>query len=129
MQNTLKVKVYYSDTDAEGVVYYANYLKWFEAGRTELIHQMGINLKTLREKENMVFAVKEVNCKYNAPAKLYEEITIQTKIKETTGARITFEQKAVRGSEVLVEGNIVLFALDMKKFKPVKIPPSLTASL
>lgn len=121
MENQLKIKVYYSDTDAEGVVYYANYLKWFEAGRTELIDQMGIDLKALREKENIVFAVKEVNCKYNAPAQLYDEITIQTKIKEKTGATITFSQKAIRGEQVLVESDIVLFAMDMKKFRPVKL--------
>ncbi|MFA4857691.1 MAG: YbgC/FadM family acyl-CoA thioesterase [Candidatus Margulisiibacteriota bacterium] len=130
MENILKIKVYYSDTDAEGVVYYANYLKWMEAGRTELIEQMGIKLKTLREKENIVFPVKEVHCKYFAPAKLYDEVEIHTQIVSTTGATITFEQKVVypqasQTEKVLCEAAVVLFAMNLKTFRPVKLPKAL----
>jgi acyl-CoA thioester hydrolase len=131
MKNTLKIKVYYADTDAEGVVYYANYLKWLEAGRTELIEQTGVGLKALREKENIVFPVKEIHCKYLGPAKLYDIVEIHTTIKSITGATITFAQKVVspaaaaQPEKLLCAAEIVLFAMHLKTFKPARLPKGL----
>ncbi|MCX5725929.1 MAG: YbgC/FadM family acyl-CoA thioesterase [Candidatus Saganbacteria bacterium] len=122
MENNLKVKVYYKDTDAEGVAYYATYLGWFEMGRTELIRDMGISLKTLKVEKNIVFAVREVHVKYLLPAMYDDEILIRTKISGVTGATVKFDQKIYRGKGLLCDAEVILFALDLKKMKPTKIP-------
>lgn len=122
MENNLRVKVYYKDTDAEGVAYYATYLGWFEMGRTELIRELGISLKDLKKEKYIVFAVREVHIKYLFPAQYDDEILINTKISEVTGATIKFDQKIYRKKELLCDAKVILFALDIKKMKPVKIP-------
>ncbi|MFA6430987.1 MAG: YbgC/FadM family acyl-CoA thioesterase [Candidatus Margulisiibacteriota bacterium] len=128
MKNNFNQRVIYQDTDAEGVVYYANYLGFFERGRTELIRQMGISLKKIKEENGIVFAVEKVACDYTSPAFYDDEITIETEIEKVTGARIIFLQSAVRAGKTLVSAKITLFALNIKDFKPVRIPPELKIS-
>ena len=99
MKNTLTFRVIYRDTDAEGVVYYANYLGWFEAGRGELVRDLGISLTDLKEKHDLVFAVRDVFCEYLKPARYDEEILVETEISEVKTARIIFSQKILRKSD------------------------------
>jgi acyl-CoA thioester hydrolase len=117
-----KERIIYADTDAEGVVYYANYLKFFERGRMELLRQMGVSIVELKEKENILFAINKVECEYKAPAVLDDEITIATEIKGTTATRVVFSQQALRGDQLLVAANISACAVSTEDFKPTRLP-------
>lgn len=125
MRSEFKQKIYYKDTDAEGVVYYANYLGFFEIGRTELLREMKISLRDLRDKEGIVFAIIKVDCDYKAPAVYGDELTIATEIAETTAARITFKQEVLRGKELLVAAKITACAININTFRPMKLPKQL----
>jgi len=124
MKNSTKVKIYYKDTDAEGVVYYANYLGFLEMGRMELIEQLGISQKDLKEKTGIVFAIREVNCKYLAPAFLGDKLRIETSISGITGATVTFNQEIFNEKDAakILSATVTAFAMDLKKMKPAKIP-------
>jgi acyl-CoA thioester hydrolase len=126
MKSEFKQMIYYKDTDAEGVVYYANYLGYFEIGRTELLREMKVSLRDLKDKEGIVFAIIKVDCDYKAPAVYGDELTITTEIAETTAAKITFKQEALRGKELLVTAKITACAINIKTFKPVKLPPEIS---
>ncbi len=123
MKHRFSQRIIYADTDAEGVVYYANYLAFFERGRDELIRQMGISLKEFKEKKNIIFAVEKVECEYHSPAFLEDEISVETEIEETSGARVVFRQKVSRNDKMLVSAKVTVFALDAKSFKPLRLPP------
>jgi acyl-CoA thioester hydrolase len=125
MKHEFKYKVIYKDTDAEGVVYYANYLGLFERGRTELLESMGIDLQKIKGSDGVVFAITNVNCDYKAPARLYDEITVTTEIAERSKARVIFEQEVLRGKELLVSARITAVAIDLKNFKPARLPAEL----
>lgn len=122
MKHSFNYRVIYKDTDAEGVVYYANYLGLFERGRTELLEQMQVDLVELKEKQGIVFAITNVNCDYKAPAALYEEITVTTEIEKKTPVRIIFKQEVLKNEKVLVSAKITACALNLKDFKPVRLP-------
>lgn len=122
MKHSFKQRIIYADTDAEGVVYYANYLKFFERGRMELLRGMGIKIRELKEKRGILFAISKVECSYKNPALLDEEVTVETKIEKTTGATIIFDQNVLRGEKVLVSAKITACVLDSKSFRPLKVP-------
>ncbi|MBI5701268.1 YbgC/FadM family acyl-CoA thioesterase [Candidatus Saganbacteria bacterium] len=121
MKNHISIRPIYRDTDAEGVVYYANYLGYFEQGRTEYIRDLGLSLKALKQK-GIVFAVEHVDCSYNSPAFYDDELVIETEIEKITGARLIFLQKVIKDNRPLVTAHIILFALDIKTFRPMRIP-------
>lgn len=125
MKHSFKQRIIYADTDAEGVVYYANYLKFFERGRMELLREAGVSIKKLKEEKRMLFAISKVECEYKAPALLDDEITVETEIEDKTAATIVFRQRALRGSKLLVSAKITACAIDLKKFKPVRLPRGL----
>ena len=124
MKNKISFRVIYKDTDAEGVVYYANYLGWLEAGRTELIRDLGLSLSELKKKENIVFAIKDIFCEYFKPAVYDDEVVVETEISEVKPVRIIFDQKIIRkkDSELLTKAKVTSFAIDIKTFKPLPIP-------
>jgi acyl-CoA thioester hydrolase len=129
MQYQFKHRVIYEDTDAGGVVYYAKYLAYFERGRTELIRQMGISLKQLKDENGLAFAVVRVECDYRAPALYDDEITIETAISDFSGATITFDQKALRNGKLLVEAKTTLITVDLKTFRARRLPEEIAAKL
>ncbi len=125
MKHQFKQRIIYADTDAEGVVYYANYLNFFERGRMELMREMGISIKELKEKREMAFTISRVECDYRSPALLDDEITIETEILEKTGATMVFRQEVLRDDAVLVSARITACAINLKSFRPMKIPEDL----
>jgi len=129
MEHRFTHRVIYQDTDAEGVVYYANYLGYFERGRMELLRSLGFPMKKLKEQFGIVFAIRKVECEYLAPALLEDEITIETEIAGHTAATVDFVQRAKRGDQVLVSARIQACAIDIEKFRPVRIPQELTDQL
>jgi len=129
MKHQFKQRIIYKDTDAEGVVYYANYLGFFERGRMELLRDLGVSLKALKEKKGIVFAITKVECDYYSPALLDDEITITTEIEEATHATISFKQEVLREDKILVSAKIIACAISLKNFKPRRLPQELVSLL
>ena len=125
MKHEFKQRMIYKDTDAEGVVYYANYLRFFERGRMELLRENGISIKEIKEKHNVGFAVTKVEADYHSPAMFDDVMVVKTVIEEVTPARIIFKQEALRDGQVLVSAKITSCAVSLKDFKPTRIPKEL----
>ncbi len=124
-----KVRVYWEDTDAGGVVYYANYLRFMERARTEWLRGLGFGQDELREASGVVFVVRRVEVDYLAPARLDDEIAVSVTLRELGGASIGVEQVLTRGSTRLATAHVKLACVDALNFKPVKIPAPLLLSL
>ena len=122
------LKVYSEDTDFGGIVYHANYLKYFERARSELIYSIGYSNKKLLEKFNVLIAVKTCNVDFKKPAKFEDKITVFTKIKSNTLTTITMSQVIKRKSDILCDAEIKLVSLN-KLGKPVKLPKALINKL
>ncbi len=129
MKHQFKHRVIYEDTDAGGVVYYAKYLAYFERGRTELIRELGISLKQLKDESGLAFAVVRVECDYKSPALYDDEITIETEIADFSGATITFVQKARREGKLLVEAKTTLITVDLAAFRARRLPEEIAGKL
>ncbi|MCH8003516.1 MAG: acyl-CoA thioesterase [Nanoarchaeota archaeon] len=124
--NETEQRVYYADTDHGHVVYYANYLKWFEIGRTELLRDYGFNYVDF-EKKDLIVPVVEVKCNYKEPAKYNDIIIIKTTIVNIGNSSIKFNYKIIRKSdnEVLAEGYTVNVFVNINTRKSTKIPDEL----
>jgi acyl-CoA thioester hydrolase len=105
------VRVYYEDTDLAGIVYYANYLKFIERGRSEWVRALGINQVDLRRDEGVVFAVRRVEADYLRPAHFDDELMVETELKLLGGARIVLRQSVLRGGDTLFEAVVTLVAI------------------
>ena len=116
-----KVKVYYEDTDAGGVVYYANYLKFLERARSEAIYSLGLSNKKLLDEEGIIIIVKSCNIEYKKPAKFEDEIEIISKVKEVKNSSFKMYQLIKRKTEIISEAEVILVTIN-KKGKPVRIP-------
>lgn len=115
-----KTKAYYEDTDAGGIVYYANYLKFFERARTEWIYSLGLKHNILNEK-NIFIVVKSCQIDFVKPVKFEEEIDIVTKLTKLSPVRITMLQSAHVSGEDRVKGIVELAIIDGLG-KPIKMP-------
>jgi acyl-CoA thioester hydrolase len=123
-----KTKVYYEDTDSGGVVYYANYLKFIERARTNLIQELGYSLKLLSEKYDCHFVVKNIECNYIQSAKLEDELSIQTKFTEIKKASFKLEQIIYREDMAIFESKVLMVNINSKG-KPLKIPDPLISAI
>ena len=121
---THKVKVYYEDTDAGGVVYYANYLNFLERARTEGITSIGLSNKKIKEDLGLLIIVKSCNIIYKMPAYLEDELSIRSFIKSITKTSFFMNQIITRGNDVIVEAQIHLVFVN-KLGKPTRIPNNL----
>ena len=116
-----RVRVYYEDTDAAGVVYYANYLKFMERARTEWLRALGVEQRNLLAEYGVVFVVHRVAVTYFKPARYDDELEIVSHIEKLSGARIRFAQQ-VQCDCVLASSTIEVVCVNAVTFKPVKIP-------
>ncbi len=98
----LPIRVYYEDTDAGGVVYYANYLKFAERARTEMMRHLGVESSDLQEKEGIAFVVRKIEAEYHQPAHLDDLLHVELKLTKLGGASMEGVQRILRGSDVLV---------------------------
>jgi acyl-CoA thioester hydrolase len=124
-QFRLPLRVYYEDTDAGGVVYYANYLAFMERGRTEWLRSLGYENQQLIDAEGIVFAVRRACVDYLLPARLDDQLEVIVGIKRLKRASLVFEQQIVRGDELLCQGEITLVCVDLNGFRPTAIPESI----
>lgn len=122
------IRVYYEDTDSEGVVYYANYLKFAERGRTEMLRAAGIDHPSLWETHGVGFAVRRVSVDYLRPARLDDALTVQSRMTDIRGASLSAEQTVRRGEEELVRLQVRLACVD-RAGRPARMPPPLRAAL
>ncbi|WP_293663192.1 tol-pal system-associated acyl-CoA thioesterase [Rhodoferax sp. OV413] len=116
------VRVYWEDTDAGGVVFYANYLKFFERARTEWLRASGIEQQTLREEAGVMFMVAEAQTRYVSPARLDDLLQISVQVQEQGAASMLIQQEARRGDTLLAEGRIRIACVQAATFKPCRIP-------
>ena len=117
--------IYWEDTDAGGVVYYANYLKFMERCRTEWLRALGIDQQRLRADRNMQFVVVSVSVDFLRPALLHDEILVTAELERLTGATIVFKQTIMRGAEQLIDATARVAWLDSGTLKPRAIPKDL----
>lgn len=115
------IRVYYEDTDAGGVVYYANYLKFFERARTEWLRRLGVNQSELAVQEQRLFVVKKVEIQYRKPAVLDDLLSLHSTITRVGRASLTFCQRAFRGEELLCESTIEVCCIDAGTFRPAPL--------
>ena len=124
----LPVRVYYEDTDAQGVVYYANYFRFLERARTEWLRALGIDMVRLQDEDRRIFVVAEVNVKFHAPARLNEDLVVTAGLVEKTRVSFDIEQKVFRNStdgDLLISGIVKAAFLDADSMRPKRLPPSL----
>ena len=130
MGQFLEQKVYYADTDAYAVTWHGSYLRWMEIGRVEFCEKLGLNLVKLKEL-NMVFAVSNLNIRYKAPARINEEIIVETEIEKITPITITFLQtiknKKTESVYTRAEVQVVAITNDGKLYK--RIPDEVMEAL
>lgn len=123
------IRVYYEDTDAGGVVFYANYLKFFERARTEWLRALGFDQSDLADRLQRIFVVTGLDMNYRKPARLDDLLTIRSRVTRLRGASVHFSQRAERRGELIAEGNIQVCCVDTTKLRPAELPPGVRASL
>ncbi len=123
------IRVYYEDTDAAGVVFYANYLKFFERGRTEWLRQLGVNQSELAVTEQRMFVVKNVDARYRKPAKLDDQLSIRSTITRVGRASVDFQQSAHANGVLLCDSTITVCCVDSRTFRPAPLPDTLRTLL
>jgi len=119
------IRVYYEDTDAGGVVFYANYLKFFERARTEMLRAMGYEQDELIVNEGIIFVVRSVHVEYLRSARFNEQIQVSAEVTFAKKASLTFEQLITRGDVVLCTSIIRIACLDALTLRPKAIPENL----
>ena len=125
---TFRLKVYYEDTDAGGVVYYANYLKFMERARSDTLENLGFTNNSLIDEDETYIIVKSCNINYIKPASLEDDLEIKSSIKEITKTSFFMLQKIFKGDDQITEAEVHLVTID-KKGKPTKIPEKLKEEL
>ena len=116
------VRVYYEDTDTAGVVYYANYLKFIERGRTEWLRSMEIDLTRVVDQTQRMFVVRKINANYIAPARLDDQLNVVTSLLRLRKASFELLQNVYCEQEILFESQVTLACVDSTRFKPMPIP-------
>jgi len=117
-----ELRVYWEDTDAGGVVFYANYLKFFERARTEWLRALGVEQSALRRDEGAIFVVGETRVRYLLPARLDDWLSLSVDVAELGRASLLVDQRCRRGDTLLAEGSIRIGCVDAGTFRPRRIP-------
>ena len=115
-------RIYFEDTDAGGVVYHAQYVKFLERARTEWLRHLGFTNSELERKYKMLFIVAEMAMEFVKPAKLDDSVNISVAIENLGRVRCTFHQEIRRGGEILVKARVLVASVSADGFKPIEIP-------
>lgn len=127
MSHRFDLRVYYEDTDLAGIVYYANYLKFIERGRSTLVREVGIDQMALKN-QGFVFAVKSLAADYHAPAKLDDELHVETALASVSGAKIIFDQRVFKADQLLFSAKVTV-AYMTNTGRPTRLTPEITQKL
>ena len=123
------IRVYWEDTDAGGIVFYANYLKFFERARTEWLRSLGIGQRELRETTGGIFVVGETHVRYHRPARLDDELLVTARVQAAGRASLIIAQQALLRGSLSCEGTIRIGWVDAHSLKPARIPPTILEAL
>mgnify|MGYP006413402995 FL=1 len=123
-----KVRVYYEDTDLASVVYYANYLKFAERARTEMLRSLGINQNKIAKEQNIFFVVKECKINYMASSRLDDELEILTKVVKVNSASILLQQKIFLQEKLITDIDVLIVSVNDKS-RIVKVPSDIRKRL
>jgi acyl-CoA thioester hydrolase len=121
---TWPVRVYYEDTDAGGIVFYANYLKFFERARTEWLRAARVGQQALRDEHGAIFVVKNANIDYHAPARLDDVLNLTLSIEKLGRASVHFVQDAYCGDLLLATAHVKVGCVDAGTLRPRALPPA-----
>lgn len=124
-----QVRVYYEDTDVGGIVYYANYLKFFERCRTEWLRSLGVGQRELAERHNLQFVVARATLEYRRPARLDDLLDIDMRITRLARVYFEFRQAARRGAELLATLQLKAACIDTRSFVPRPLPEAIAGPL
>lgn len=128
MTHRFPIRVYYEDTDMAGIVYYANYLKFIERGRTEFVRELGVDQRLLKENEGIVFAVRHVDADYLSSAKFDDLLSVETAIETITGVRLVFRQDVRRDGDLLFTALVTIVAIN-EVGSPARLPANIRRKL
>ncbi len=128
MEFRLPLRVYIEDTDAGGIVYYVNYLKFMERARTEYMRALGFS-KTEIMNDALMFVVSALQTKYLRPARLDEQLIVTARVLAAARVSLRFEQRVYRGEELLCDAEVIVACVDSATLKPKRIPATLLAAL
>lgn len=127
MPHTLPIRVYYEDTDMAGIVYYANYLRYIERARSDWVRGLGIDQNAMKA-QGLVFAVRRVEADYLMPARLDDELVVETEVIQVTGARLVMDQVVRRGKDRLFHA-IVTVVVITESGHPARMPANIRQML
>lgn len=127
-EHTIELRVRYEETDQMGVVYYAKYLVWFEVARTEHFRVKGIEYRKIEDEEKLYIPVIEARCRYKAPLKYDDLVTVTSRVTDVGSSRITFEYEVKKGSRVIATGQTKHVFVN-EAGKPVPLPPKVKEAL
>jgi len=123
------VRVYYEDTDAGGVVYYANYLKFLERARTEWLAEAGFTHAALAREHRLAFVVHRLEIEYRAPARLYDALEVTAALVQRGRGRLVMAQDVLRDGAMLASAQVTLACLDTATWRPKRIPAAIAAKM
>lgn len=123
------LRVYWEDTDAGGIVFYANYLKFFERARTEWLRQRGVEQQALREQAGAMFIVSETHVRYHAPSRLDDLLDVTVAVRASGQASLNLTQQAWRGDTLVAEGDIRIGCVDSGTLRPRRVPTEVLHAL
>lgn len=121
MTHRISLRIYYEDTDLAGIVYYANYLKFIERGRTDWLRDLGIEQGALKDRMGVVFAVRRVEADYLSPARFDDLLSVETTLHHISPARIIVDQGVLRGDQPLFTARVTVACLT-EAGRPTRIP-------
>lgn len=118
------IRVYWEDTDASGVVYHANYLRWFERARTEWLRARGYDQETLKNEVGIAFTVADITLQYRRPARLDDQVEVVTEVAEVKNVTLTLSQvvRRVGDTDVMARASVRVACVDARTFMPRRIP-------
>jgi acyl-CoA thioester hydrolase len=125
---THTLRVYYEDTDMAGIVYYANYLRFIERGRSDWVRDIGMDQNRMKDEYGIVFAVKRIEADYLAPARLDDILVVETVLDEVKGARFLMKQRVMRGEQCLFTADVSIVVMTLNG-RPTRLPAEIRALL
>jgi len=123
------VRVYYEDTDADGIVYYANYLKFLERARTGWLAEAGFTHAALAREHRLAFVVHRLEIEYRAPARLYDALEVTAALVQRGRGRLVMAQDVLRDGAMLASAQVTLACLDTATWRPKRIPAAIAAKM
>lgn len=129
MTHRFPIRVYYEDTDLGQIVYYANYLKFIERGRSEWLRAAGVDQQRLLDEAHLAFVVRRVEADYLSPARFDDQLEVVTTLEQASGPRVTVLQAVERDGKVLFQARVTVICVDLRTMRPHRLPEAVRAAL